>query len=801
MKKIICTAVLSCFFGLLHAQTISIKDQATGKALDLVTILSQDPYAFAVSNAAGEADLSEFKNAEKIVFQSLGYERVQKSYSELQASGFVLELVPGNLELETVVVSASRWRQNTGDIPSEIAIISSKDVLLQEPQTAADLLGISGKVFIQKSQQGGGSPMIRGFATNRLLYTVDGVRMNTAIFRGGNIQNVISLDPFAIQRTEVLFGPGSVMYGSDAIGGVMSFQSLQAQLSLNDETLVNGKAAFRYSSANNERTGHFDVNVGWKKWAMLTSYSSFDFDHLMQGSHGPDDYLKPSYVQRQDTLDVEIRQDDERLQVPTAYRQQNVMQKLRFSPNRSWDFNYAFHYSETSPYGRYDRHNRTRNGSPRYAEWDYGPQVWSMNHLSIDHKSNSILFDEMGVCLAYQEFEESRIDRDFQSDLQTTQSEKVAASSVNLNFVRRFSKKSTLSYGAEYVLNEVSSQGDQLNIRSMEEFEAPARYPEADWTSWGVYVNGQHRFNERFLLQSGLRYTQFGIEAQFNPEFYDLPFTQSSSSNGALTGNLGMVFRPSASWVVSSNLSTAFRAPNVDDIGKVFDSEPGAVTVPNPDLEAETAYTADLSVGKVFNERVKLDASVYYTFLDQAMVRRNFSLNGEDSIFYAGELSQVQAIQNAAQAQVFGFQASLEVKLGVGFSFLSDFNYQKGEEELDDGSASASRHAAPWFGVSRFTYRNKDLSLQVYAQYQGEVKHENLSEEEKGKEEIYAKDKQGRTYAPSWYTLNLKASYAFGEQFVLSSGVENLEDRRYRPYSSGVSGAGRNFFLSFRVMF
>ncbi len=801
MKKIICTAVLSCFFGLLHAQTIFIKDQSTGKALDLVTILSQDPYAFAVSNAAGEADLTEFRTAEKIVFQSLGYERVQKSYAELQSMGFVLELVPGQLELETVVVSANRWRQNTGDIPSEISIISSKDVQLQEPQTAADLLGISGKVFIQKSQQGGGSPMIRGFATNRLLYTVDGVRMNTAIFRGGNIQNVISLDPFAIQRTEVLFGPGSVMYGSDAIGGVMSFQSLQAQLSLNDETLVNGKAAFRYSSANNERTGHFDVNVGWKKWAMLTSYSSFDFDHLRQGRHGPDDYLKPSYVQRQDTLDVVVQQDDELLQIPTAYRQQNVMQKLRFSPNRSWDFNYAFHYSETSPYGRYDRHHRTRNGSPRYAEWNYGPQIWSMNHFSIDHKASTFFFDEMGVSLAYQEFEESRIDRDFQSNFRNTQREKVAASSVNLNFVRRFSKKSTLSYGAEYVLNEVSSVGEQLNISTMETSEAPSRYPTADWSSWGVYVNGQHRFNEHFLLQSGLRYTQFGIEAQFNPEFYDLPFAESSSNNGALTGNLGLVFRPSDSWVLSSNLSTAFRAPNVDDIGKVFDSEPGAVTVPNPDLQAETAYTADFSVGKVFHERVKLDASVYYTFLDQAMVRRNFSLNGEDSILYAGELSQVQAIQNAAQAQVFGFQASLEVKLGAGFSFLSDFNYQKGEEELDDGSLSASRHAAPWFGVSRFTYRNNDLSLQLYAQYQGEVAHEDLSEEEKRKEEIYAKDEEGRTYAPAWYTINLKASYAFGEQFILSSGVENLEDRRYRPYSSGVSGAGRNFFMSFRVMF
>ncbi|MDP4587448.1 MAG: TonB-dependent receptor plug domain-containing protein, partial [Flavobacteriales bacterium] len=218
MKNIICLLLLTLFFGQVQAQTITIRDAETGKALDQVTIMSSEPHVFAVSNTDGQADLSEFKSAQAILFQSLGYQRRTLSYDEVVQLKFDVLLTPSDFELETVVVSATRWRQNTGDVPSEITVISGKDVQLQQPQTAADLLGVSGKVFIQKSQQGGGSPMIRGFATNRLLYTVDGVRMNTAIFRGGNIQNVISLDPFAIERTEVLFGPGSVMYGSDAIG-------------------------------------------------------------------------------------------------------------------------------------------------------------------------------------------------------------------------------------------------------------------------------------------------------------------------------------------------------------------------------------------------------------------------------------------------------------------------------------------------------------------------------------------------------------------------------------------------------
>ncbi|HHF42682.1 MAG TPA: TonB-dependent receptor, partial [Candidatus Aminicenantes bacterium] len=277
------------------SQILTIKDKKTKEPLPYATLKSAQPQAVAVTNESGQAEISAFKGAAKITISYPGYQTLTLSYKELEALSFEVLLEPTALARYEIVVSATRWRQSITEVPTQIVTISPLDVALENPQTAADLLGVSGKVFIQKSQQAGGSPMIRGFATNRLLYSVDGVRMNTAIFRGGNIQNVISLDPFATESTEVLFGPGSLIYGSDAIGGVMSFQTLTPKLSLSDEPLITGKVVARYSSANNEKTGHFDVNVGWKKWAFLTSISSFDFDHLRQGSHGPDDYLKPYY--------------------------------------------------------------------------------------------------------------------------------------------------------------------------------------------------------------------------------------------------------------------------------------------------------------------------------------------------------------------------------------------------------------------------------------------------------------------------------------------------------------------------
>lgn len=810
MKRI---AIILLFFGLSYgafSQTITIKDRETKEPIEWVSLVSKSPRIQAKTNEKGEADITSFKGVEEIIISRLGYKTEIKSYADLESLSFELFLEPKPLGMYEIVVSATRWRQTSSDVPSEIITITPVEVGLQNPQTAADLLEVSGKVFIQKSQLGGGSPMIRGFATNRLLYTVDGVRMNTAIFRGGNIQNVISLDPYATESTEVFFGPGSVIYGSDAIGGVMSFQTLVPQFSLsNKEASITGKAEVRHSSADNEMTGHFDVNIGWKKWALVTSISSFDYSHLRQGSRGPDDYLKPYYVQRQDGVDRVIAQDDPQLQIPSAYSQKNFMQKVRFKPAEKWDLKFGFHYSETSPYGRYDRHNRIRNGLPRYAEWNYGPQEWVMNNLSVNHSSNNFLYDEMTVRLALQSFEESRISRSLNSSEKNIRVEEVEAYSANFDFVKSAGKHNTLYYGMEYVRDDVTSTGLDKDISAVMPYcqdcgitkPGPSRYPQAVWQSLAAYVTDQYKFSDYFLIQAGLRYNRYILDAEFDTTFYPFPFSEAHLNNGALTGSIGGVYRPKDSWVISTNFSTAFRSPNVDDMGKVFDSEPGSVVIPNTDLEAEYAYNFDLSMAKIFGDFMRIDLTGYCTRLQNAMVRRDFSLNGQEYILYDGVLSRVQAIQNAAVSNVYGLQAGFEVKLPAGFSFSSDYNYQKGEEELDDGTVSPSRHAAPWFGTSRITYDNHNLTLQFYAMYQGERKHENMPEEEKDKYDIYATDAQGNTYAPGWFTLNIKGIYKITDYLSLSAGIENLTDRRYRPYSSGISRPCRNFIISLGTNF
>lgn len=802
MKKIFTLAIILITTISGYSQIITIKDANTGEPLEMATLMSDIPHAIATTNAKGQADIRAFKDAELIKIRSLGYKSANLSYKTLEAEKFQLNLTPSAINIDEVIISASKWSQSKTDISSMVATISSREVALQNPQTAADMLGMSGKVFIQKSQQGGGSPMIRGFATNRLLYTVDGVRMNTAIFRAGNIQNVISLDPFATERTEVLFGPGSVIYGSDAIGGVMSFQTLTPQLSMSDDPMVTGKAVTRYASANNENTGHFDINVGWKKWALVTSISANKFGDLRMGSDGPDEYLRPFYVQRQDSLDVIVTNKDPQVQTPSGYSQINMMQKIRFKPNDKWDFQYGFHYSETSAYDRYDRHIRYKeNGLPRYGEWYYGPQKWMMNNLSIEHNGNTRLYDQMNIRLAHQFFKESRVSRNFNNPNREIRTEEVDALSGNIDFTKMLGNKNTLSYGVEGVYNDVTSTGVNENITTGVSQPGPTRYPQSTWGSYAIYVTDQFKLSEKLMFNAGVRYNQYILNADFDTTFYHFPYTKADMNKGALTGSLGMIYRPARNTTLSANLSTGFRSPNVDDMGKVFDPGKYIVVVPNPDLKAEYAYSAEAGIAQVIDDFVKIDLTGYYTYLDNAMVLRDFTFNGHDSIMYDGTMCKVKAIQNAAWTIVYGIQAGVEVQLPSGFGFTSDFNYQHGEEVLDDGTKSPSRHAPPWYGISKLIYQTNKLNLQLYAIYSGEKKYNDMPEDEIGKPEIYAIDTDGNPYSPGWYTLNFKAMYQFAEHLTLSAGLENLTDQRYRPYSSGIVAAGRNFILSVKATF
>ncbi|SFB78667.1 hemoglobin/transferrin/lactoferrin receptor protein [Zunongwangia mangrovi] len=785
--------------GNLFSQHIIVLDKATEEPLSDVIIFNAEKTKTSLSNFKGRADISKFDISEVLFFQHVSHQLFEIRKSEIKDQ--LVYLQEDQNKLDQVVLSVAKFQLQKDEIPQKIVSIDRGDVIQNSPQTSADLLESTGQVFVQKSQLGGGSPMIRGFATNRVLISVDGVRMNTAIFRSGNLQNVINIDPLAIERSEVILGPGSVVYGSDAIGGVMNFYTLKPRFSFGAETSVSGNFYGRYSSANNEQTLHADVNLGRRNWAFQTSVSYSDFGDLKMGEHGPDSYLRPEYVTQENGEDVVEQNESPLIQKPTGYTQLSLLEKVKYMPNETWNFNLGLIYSETSDYPRYDRLYRRRNGQLRAAEWYYGPQRWFLGDFKINKKGNGELYDKAQFTLAYQFFEESRHDRDFGSEILFNTEENVGAYSANLDFEKAF-EGSKLFYGLEYVNNQVNSEGFQENINSGAQQQTTSRYPDnSSWQSLAAYATYQWQIQEDLNFQSGLRYNHILLNAKFDENLYDFPFSDADINTGALTASAGINWKQNRFLQWRVNASTAFRAPNIDDVGKIFDSEPGSVVVPNPNLKPEYAYNAEIGVNWSPAENIRFGFAGFYTWLEDAMVRRDFNLNGQTEIDYQGEASNIQAIQNASNANVYGFEGNVEVDFSVALRFASKIAITEGEEELDDGSVAPLRHAAPLFGNTHLIWHKKKVKLDLFAEYNGELSYNDLATSEQGKAYLYAIDANGNPYSPSWYTLNLTGQYDLDENWLLTASVENITDQRYRTYSSGIAAAGRNLIISARFKF
>ena len=671
------------------------------------------------------------------------------------------------------------------------------------PMTSADLLERGGYVYIQKSQLGGGSPMIRGLSTNRLVLSVDGVRLNNAIFRSGNIHNVISISPMNIENTEVIMGSASVLYGSDAIGGVMNFYTKKAKLSNDSNPNIQININSRYSSASNEKMYHIDFNYGLEKIAFLSSFSKSDFDDLTMGIHGPSDYLRPNYVtQNSAGDDVLVTNSKPRVQRNTGYSQTNFMQKVLYEPNEDLSIDIGIHFSKTGNIPRYDRLIRTNeNEGLYYSEWYYGPQEWLLINSQLTYiPKETKFYDELKFGSSFQRFSESRNSRRFSDSFLKSREEELDIFSLNLDFFKKISENSNITYGLEMIENKVGSFAKSINISDLSETPISTRYPDnSSLNSLGLYINYKTKIIEDVFFQSGVRYSSTVLKSDLsqNNIYYDFMYENTTLENGAFVGGIGL------SWVRNIynnwkfNINTAFRSPNIDDLAKVFDSEPGSVVVPNPDLKPERSF--GLEFGGYFRTKnnIELDFSSYVTYLYNSFIRDDFTLsNGVSEIIYDGELSQIQALQNSSKSFIYGIEFGINMFLNKNFRMKSQHNLIAGYELDDLPFGMPVRHIPPNYGNFHLIYNNGDFTIDTYLNYNSKISFNNLAESERAKPYMYALDENGNPYSPSWMTFNVRSKYSFSKMLNINFTVENITNKLYRPYSSGISAPGLNFIFS-----
>ncbi len=704
-----------------------------------------------------------------------------------------------------VIVTANKFEEKSRYVAQKVAVMDSAAISASLSNTTAGLLEQSGKVFVQRSQLGGGSPVLRGFEASRILLVVDGVRMNNAIYRTGHLQNAITIDDDILKKVEILYGPASTLYGSDALGGVIHFQTRQPQLSGSGKPELKGNTSARYSSAYREYSGHVDINLGWRKWATLTSLSYSSFGDLRQGNlrnpFYPELGARTAYIDRINGLDSIIANKDPNKQKFSAYRQFDLLQKILWQPKPTRWHQLNIQYSTSSDIPRYDRLTDTRYGQLRWAEWYYGPQQRLM--ASYQYKATALngFFDKLMIGGSYQKIAESRIQRAYRKDEKEYRVEDVDVLALNAD-LRKSTGRHELGIGVDGQFNFLSSTAYRQNIVSQEKsYGLDTRYPDGSnrMSYSGMY--GQHLFKlipGKRILNDGLRLNYVSLRSRFSDTaILHLPFTEARQRNVTFSANAGMIYLPDDKSKLSFNLATGFRAPNIDDMAKVFESAGGVqLVVPNPDLRPEQTYNIDLSLSRTFLDWINVDVSGFYSLFRNAMVLDKYRFNGADSVLYDGKPTAVVANQNKAKAFIYGFQGSIILCPMRGFSVYAHITYTYGRYEGLDGKQVPMDHIPPVFGKAGLRYHYRVAEMEAYVLFNG-WKH--LTDYNPyGEDNLQYATAQGM---PAWSIVNLSSIWNITKQVKTQIALENIFDQNYRVFASGINGAGRNLVVRLRVSF
>lgn len=731
-------------------------------------------------------------------------------------------------ELSEIVISGNKFAEKKKNIVQKIDIISSSYIKKANAQNMGDLLMSTGNVFVQKSQQGGSSPVIRGFEASRVLFVVDGVRMNNLIYRSGHLQNIITVDQNILESVELLQGPSSTLFGSDALGGAVHMISKQPGLSKEKEkTKISSNVFSRFSSANREKTVHADLNVGWKKIGLLTSITQSNFGDSKIGKRDMKGFegfgTRPYYIQPFNgiTGDTIIKNSNDRIQRFSGYTQTDFTQKLLYKPNTTTSHGLNIQYSNSSDVPRYDRLQDTRAGLLRFASWYYGPQKRSLFAYNFSANNRTGFFNEYNATLSYQSIEESRITREYKRyDRFDKRMEQVGVGGLTID-ARKKLEKDEITAGIDLQLNGLRSTASRTNLLTNVTIPLDSRYPDGKnrMNNFALYTQHIHKFKgQKWILNEGLRLQYIALKSTIiNNSFFALPVTNIVQKNIAITGNIGLVYMPSIKTRIKFGYASGFRAPNIDDLAKIFESSTAArqVVVPNANLKPEFTHGFDAELVTALGKAVEFEVGAFYTDFTNAIIKAPFRLNGKDSILYNGVQSQVLASQNVNRAYILGGNVRLSVKAGKNWKFNSTFNITKGRFRTDASKASLvyqlqsngnyalvqSRvstkpldHIPPAFGNMSIGYDNQKLYAALTLLFNGWKKLDQYNAD--GEDNAQYATAKG---TPKWQTLNFKTGLQVNKRLGIHAGVENIFDLNYRYFASGFSAPGRNWIISLRL--
>lgn len=700
-----------------------------------------------------------------------------------------------------VVISVDKDSSEKNRIANEVFVIQQKEIERIQASNTADILSAMG-IPVQKSQMGGGSPILRGFEASRIVLAIDGVRLNNIIYRTGHLQDIVKTDPLSMERIEILYGPSSLRYGSDALGGVIHMYTKSPILASDSHRVFKLSALARYSSAMNGIGGHVDFHLGSQKWATFSSFTYQHLGDLMMGKNQNPFYAVPFgerdfYAQSMgDGKDSLVMNSNRFLQRGTGYDQYDLVQKIIFQPNTNQKHLLNIQLSNSTQVPRYDRLTDPSSSTGlKFAEWYYGPQTRGLAAYDVEFKHLNTFFNSLVLGVNYQYIDESRHTRNFNNPFLNSRFEKVHVLGAHMN-VKNQVKQHEFRWGLDFQMNFLQSTAEKRNIEVDTLGQLSTRYPDGinQMYHLAAYFSHQWKISDQLILTEGFRVGFANLYANFKDraQMFRLPYSELEQKTPVYSGSIGLIHNWNKLLKLTAMLSTGFRVPNADDLTKIFDSKPGLVIVPNINLKPEKTITYEIGITLSLSEKCKIEQSLYYTdFIDIAIVDK-FSFNGQDSIDYDGTLSAVYANQNKKSAYIFGSNTTISGILFRKFQYQFQAMYTFGRIKSEFGDQPLD-HIAPFMCRAALSYQMKKMNFNLSTIYNSWKK---LSD-------YYLNGEDNEQYAspegmPAWMVLNLNISYQIHKHVVLQFGIDNILDTQYRVFASGMNAPGRNFIISIK---
>ncbi|HKZ71745.1 MAG TPA: TonB-dependent receptor [Nitrospirota bacterium] len=688
----------------------------------------------------------------------------------VQRRWWVLLLVlPGIYFLDTaslwggdpdITVTATRIEESVFHVPQSVSLIQSEEILEGNFRTTPESLQEAPGILVQETAYGHGSPFIRGLTGKHILILVDGIRFNNSTFRFGPNQYLNNIDPYIIERVEVMRGPASVLYGSDAIGGVINLITKRRE-DFSPEKDVDGMFTGRYGSADESKIGRIEVNGILRNLGFVGGMTYKDIGDLRGGA-------------------------DTGIQEHTGYQENDGDIKLqyRLSPEGELIAGYRSVHQSDVP--------RTDKFVYNDESFVYDPQIWNAFFAAYDNTHPGSLIQGLRVTISRNQEVEGLERRAFGSTTLRRYRDEVDSWGASLQANSLAGISHVLTYGAEYYNDNVDSSRRDINLSTGVSTPRSGNFPDdSEYALAGVFIQDDIAATDRLTTIAGIRYSYARVEATLPS-----PFGRLEDSYRDWTGSLGFVYAMSEHLHGTASISQGFRAPNLDDTVVLEKVTNEGIDVPSPDLNPENSLNYEIGI-KAEYPRYRGSLFYFYNDLHDLIERGPGTYNGQtfidensNGIEEPGEA--VRQKFNVGRAYIQGAEAEGEYPFAGAWVLRANLSWIYGKDLENREPLSRIPPVMGLLGL-RWNDSLKKYWAEYYTRFAG--RQDRLS----------ARDLSDPRMDPAgtsgWVTQNLRGGVDFRRWGRLSAAIENILDADYRVHGSGINASGLNLSASYSLEF